>query len=321
MRHPVSKDSRVLEFCLILVSVGLAVLLYRIQGYKMVVLNLFYLPVVLTAFYLGRYRAGMLALFSVIGSSVVVVIHLDNLASDTSPLTMVLSVAVWGAVLGMTALLVGTLSDERLQKTCDLHDAYVGVVEVLSQYLQSAHPRLKARSIRVAELSQKVAQELRLSPQQVDDIRVAALLYDMATVEITAKVICRAVGTLEVDCGKPNQHTFQGKDLLLSLGSVLSGALPLLQHQDHGMLDGANANGKAFRPEASIGAQIIQLVRDFDALTAAEGGALLVSVTEALRELRAESRSRYGQNVISALEHVVKKSNGAPLEKLRIATT
>jgi hypothetical protein len=282
----------------------------------MVVLNLFYLPVVLTAFYLGRYRAGMLALFSVIGSSVVVVIHLDNLASDTSPLTMVLSVAVWGAVLGMTALLVGTLSDERLQKTCDLHDAYVGVVEVLSQYLQSAHPRLKARSIRVAELSQKVAQELRLSPQQVDDIRVAALLYDMATVEITAKVICRAVGTLEVDCG-----TFQGKDLLLSLGSVLSGALPLLQHQDHGMLDGANANGKAFRPEASIGAQIIQLVRDFDALTAAEGGALLVSVTEALRELRAESRSRYGQNVISALEHVVKKSNGAPLEKLRIATT
>ena len=42
----------------------------------------------------------------------------------------------------MTALLVGSLSDERKAKVRELHEAYVGVVEVLSKYLQSANPRI-----------------------------------------------------------------------------------------------------------------------------------------------------------------------------------
>ena len=39
----------------------------------------------------------------------------------------------------------------------ELHEAYVGVVSVLATYLQSANPNAKARSTRVAELSQAVA--------------------------------------------------------------------------------------------------------------------------------------------------------------------
>ena len=79
----------------------------------------------------------------------------------------------------------------------ELHEAYVGVVEVLSQYLQSAHPRLKAQSGRVAELSQAMAVALRLSPKEIDDIRVASLLYHVGSIEITTKVIRRAGETRE----------------------------------------------------------------------------------------------------------------------------
>ena len=49
-----------LEFVLILISLGLCFLFYRMGSHRMVVLNLFYLPVVLAAFFLGRYRAGIL---------------------------------------------------------------------------------------------------------------------------------------------------------------------------------------------------------------------------------------------------------------------
>src|SRR5215469_13036464 len=138
-----------LEIMLLVVVVGLACLFYQVQGYKLVVLNLFYLPVVLCAFFLGTYRAGILAVFSVTAASIVTVTNMDGFATFFSPLMIGLVVTVWGAVLG----LVGTLSDERKAKTAELHEAYIGVVEVLSRYLQSANARLKARSIRVAELS------------------------------------------------------------------------------------------------------------------------------------------------------------------------
>src|SRR3990172_6317736 len=103
----------VLEIFLVLIVLALICLLYQTAGYKMVVLNLFYLPVVLTAFFLGRYRAGVLALFSVIAASAVSLVDLSGFGSYSSPIIIGLSVTVWGAVLGLTAILVGTLSDER----------------------------------------------------------------------------------------------------------------------------------------------------------------------------------------------------------------
>ncbi|HUG92737.1 MAG TPA: hypothetical protein VML55_17990, partial [Planctomycetaceae bacterium] len=165
-----SKVQRTLEIALIVVSVGLVCLLYRAAESRLVVLNLFYLPIVLAAFFLGRYRAGVLALFSVVGVVVVAALDLGDFTTPGSPLAVGLSLLVWAAVLGLTALLVGTLSDERSAKLSELHEAYVGVVEVLSRYLQSANPQLKARSLRVAELSQRVASEMRLSTREIDDI-------------------------------------------------------------------------------------------------------------------------------------------------------
>ena len=59
-------DTRMLEAMLVLISVVLTCVLHALTGYRIIVLNLFYLPVALAAFYLGRYRAGVLAFFSVV---------------------------------------------------------------------------------------------------------------------------------------------------------------------------------------------------------------------------------------------------------------
>ncbi|MBM80314.1 MAG: hypothetical protein CMJ78_06935 [Planctomycetaceae bacterium] len=179
-------NTLVVESCLLLVMIGLTCLMYRTSGYKLVVLNLFFLPIVLAGFFLGRYRAGVLAFFSVIAVSVVTALNVMGFAAFTSPIVIALAITIWGAVLGLTAILVGTLSDKRTAKIVELHEAYVGMVEVLSRYLQSANPRLKARSERVAEVSERVAKELKLSAKEIDDIRVAALLHDVGSIEITA---------------------------------------------------------------------------------------------------------------------------------------
>jgi HD-GYP domain-containing protein (c-di-GMP phosphodiesterase class II) len=318
MSRQVTKEQRVLEICLIVVAIGLTCLLYHFNGYKMVVLNLFYLPVVLAAFYLGRYRAGILALFCVIGASLVAVMNLDTPVIYSLPVVVALSIAVWGAVLGMTALLVGHLSDERQRKTNELQEAYVGVVEVMSQYLQSAHPKLKARSVRVAELSQQVAQELKLSAKQIEDIRVAALLYDMKDVEITARVIRRAMGSLEADSTELTQHTFQGKDLVLSLGSVLSGAMPLLLSRSDAMALASLADSAEMSTDIPLGAQVIEVVRAYESLIDGEYGQPIVTPQEALHELLHSGRESYDANVLRALERAVTNASREPVGELEL---
>lgn len=296
---------RSLELCLILVCIGLSCLLHQVNGFKLVVLNLFYLPVVIAAFYLGRYRAGVLALFCVMSATVITVMNLTSFAAYSSPISVGLAVTIWGAVMGLNALLVGTLSDERAKKMRELHDAYLGVVEVLSHYLNSADPKLHDRSRRVTELSEQVARQMKLSTKEIDDIRVAALLRDLEHVEITAKVIGKAIGDLGArNLHSSDVHTFQGSDLVHSLGSVLTGALPLLMpEQETFELDlGVGPQKTTVIP---FGAQIIQTVRAYDSLVAPQDDLPALSATEALEELHSDLEIEHHPAVLHALEQAV----------------
>ena len=88
---------------------------------------------------------------------------------------------------------------------------------------------------------------------------MAALLQDIESIEVTARVIRKAVGDLAHGNRKDRlEYTFNGNDLVQSLGSVLTGALPLLV--DHG--DRLNV-GEADDPiplpvEPAIGARILR---------------------------------------------------------------
>jgi len=296
------RDQYVLEGMLIVVAVALAALTYRMDGHKMVILHLFYLPVVLSAFFLGRYRAGILAVFSVITASMVAMVQLDGFAAYTSPLAVALAVTVWGAILCLTALLVGTLSDERSEQAEELHDAYVGVVEVLSKYLQGGNLQMKARTARVSAISQEVALELRLSPKAIDDIRVAALMHDFGKIEVTTRVISKAVDTLETKANKTELYSFHGTDLVHSLGTVLRGAIPLLLSQDS--LFPGHVDEEQTAAEAPIGAKIIRAVRSYDVLTTVGVGGEICTSEEAVKELRRDRTANYDPDVLTAIERV-----------------
>ena len=309
MSAKLTKDRGVFEIMLIIVTLGMTYLLYQMGGHKIVALNLFFLPIVLSGYYLGRTSAGVLALFCVLSVTIATTSDTSGFATFTNPLMVGLALTVWAAVLGLTAILVGTLCDERAAKVDELHEAYVGVVEVLSKYLQSGHPKIKAKSVRVAEMCQMVAEEMRLSRKQTDDIRVGALLHDLGNVEITTKLISKAVDTLEADPTRSDKHTFLGMDLVHSLGSVLHGAVPLLMSQDDPARDGLAMEDEVECGEIPLGARIIRAVRAYDALTVGDSSEPKSSSARALLELRKGTPSEFDDEVLNALERMVKKSS------------
>jgi len=290
-----------LETFLILVVGGLIALLYQTAGYKVVVLNLFYLPVVLAAFYLGRYVAGSLALFSVIAATAITVTDVGGFANYSSPIVIGLSMTVWGSVLGLTAILVGTLSDERNARTIELHEAYVGVVEVLARHLQSANSGLKQKSDRICGFCDAVAREMRLSEKEIDDIRVASLLQGIENIEITSRVIRKAMDDLGDECSD-GKHTFHGSDLVHSLGGVLTSAFPLVLSQNSARHDGAEVGGS--QADAPIGGSVIETVRAYDNLVAGPFSNLEDGHRKAIDELRSRTDAAYHPAVLHALEKI-----------------
>jgi hypothetical protein len=304
MSHKTSSQNKFLELALIVICVALCCLLHRVGEERMVVLNLFYLPVVLSAFFLGRYHAGVLALFCVVSVSVVITLDLDAVTVDTPPLIVGLVLTIWGAVLGINAILVGTLSDESAHKIEELHDAYLGVIEVLGQYLNSADSKNNARAVKVSELSRQVAVRMRLSDTQIDNIRVAALLQDIESVEVTARVIRKAMGDLSHGDRKNSfEHTFNGADLVQSLGSVLTGALPLLVGHGDCLHTDETEEGVHASTEPSTGAAILYTVRTYLKLLSQSDPAM--TPRRAIQALKNDFEGDHHPAVLHALEQTV----------------
>jgi hypothetical protein len=309
-----------LEALLILICLSLCCLLYQVGSYRVVVLNLFFLPVVLSAFLIGRYGAGILALLCVVGASAIVAMNLSTFAANPSPLVTGLALTAWGAVLGITSILVGTLSDESTRKIDELHDAYLGVMEVLVQYLNSGDAQFKGRAIMLSSLSQQVAARMGLSDAEIDNIRVAAMLQDIENVEVTARVIRKAVGTLSRDSQKPSvEHTFHGSDLIRSFSMVLTGALPLLvDHGDCLHVDEAR-NEVTPSVEPSLGRRLIATVRRY--LTLLSDEACLGKPRLAIAALKRDLSADHHPMIIHALEQVVLRSGDVtPVDEVEALT-
>ncbi len=297
------RNRRIVEIMLIVVVLGMAALFVKMGSHRLVALNLFYLPVIVTGYFLGRFSAGVLALFSALAVTIATLVGAQGgFAAYDTPIAMALALTLWAAVLGLAAILIGTLCDEREATVRELQSAYVGIAEVLYSYLQGSDPREETATARVARLAQHIAEELKVSVKGIDDIRVAVLLHDLGNVEVTTQVITKAVGSLQSgDRGR--RHTFMGTDLVHSLGDVLHGALPLLANQDDEVYDFINQQ-QHHGPNIPLGVHIIRAARAFDRLTHASSGDASTSPSAAIRMIRSDEGGA-AQHVIDALERVV----------------
>jgi HD-GYP domain-containing protein (c-di-GMP phosphodiesterase class II) len=296
-----NKKQLTVEISLLLVVIGLTCLLHQMPGYRMIVLNLYYLPAMLGALFLGQYRGGLLTLFCVMSAFTFIVFDINKASTPMSPLIIGLALSVWAAVLGLSTLLVSTLSDERQERIGELHDAYVGIVQLLSNYLSSSDPRLRDQSVRLSDLSCHVAQRMKLSREEVDNVRVASLLQEMENVEITARVLRKAIGNLRHP-SQDKHHTFHGTDLVQSLGNVLSRALPLLADTSAAE---RSTTQPVFANPLTLGAEIIRMVRRYDELTQGSMSAPKLAPAEAIQELRTSAKSNSQRGVLQALESIV----------------
>ena len=178
----------------------------------------------------------------------------------------------------------------------------------MARYLQSGSPSVQNRSQRIAELSEQVAVKMKLSDDEVDQIRIAALLQGMQNLEITARAMRRAVGDLGSHPAKTSEHTFQGTDLAHSLGSKLSSALPLLLGRestfDELQLDSTDERNDA----APFGSQIIQAASEYDAVITGMYDTPVSNPSQAILRLKNSTQFELHPAVLHAMEKVVGSS-------------
>jgi putative nucleotidyltransferase with HDIG domain len=255
------------EFWIILsMFVIAAILNFAVAGQRMVV-ALFTLPTVFSAYIYGRRHATLTAF----GSALVVVLLLytrpwlfpENGGAGGMAMPW-LDVLMWACVLVITGYLMGTLNEHKNAQLRELRETYYGVLEILRHFV-SNDKYTENHSYRVSFYATRIATALRFPPGAIDDVRAAGLLHDIGKLQIGRQILHKAASLTLEEQAQMQHHVTLGVDMLKAVGGSLRRVLPIvLAH--HERYDAAAPAG----PESDgipLAARVIKLADVYDSLT------------------------------------------------------
>jgi putative nucleotidyltransferase with HDIG domain len=255
------------ELLLVFSLFVLAGLLNSLVASQRVVLGLYTLPTVVSAYLYGRRHATLTAFASVLLVGLLTWYNRDLLGpleNWSMAITRWLDVTIWGGTLIITGYLMGTLCDHQAEQLSELRETYNGVLLILRHFI-SKDQYTENHSYRVSVYASKIAAALDFGPERIEDVRAAALLHDIGKLDVSREVLYKAARLNEGELAEMRTHVDKGVMMLEPVGGTLRRVIPIiLAHHD-------KFDGSGYHPTAGeaipIESRIIAVADMYDSCT------------------------------------------------------
>jgi hypothetical protein len=232
--------------------------------YKLSFLNFFFLPVILSGYFLGKRSAVLTGIFCVL--LVILYLIFSKVFTNQSvqfSFDEIITLTTWASFLVLTGGLIGGVSEQREARVAKLRRSYIGVLGILLKYLEVAD-EAKPRSMRVSLVAGKIARELGLNTSDVENVKSAALLFDAGDLGTSLHFFEEVAGFMEGDV-KGFDKTLGDKEkvLLRSTASLLKEVEPLLASYFRHYVEQADVLDKDLE-NIPLGSSIIALAELYD---------------------------------------------------------
>jgi putative nucleotidyltransferase with HDIG domain len=295
------------QLMVLFILLSVIVLNYLIDQ-KLALLNLFYLPVLVAGFILGKKKAVLTSILSIASVSFYVIMYPQSYKPTQNILSLVITLISWGSFLTLSSIIVGYLHEENEIKYHQLRTAYIGILEILSKYIESADKYTQGHSVRVSQYATDIALSMKLSARDVENIKVAALLHDVGKVEVSGELIRKAAELTKDEKSMMASHTEKGAQLLSSVGDVLREAVPLvLAHHEY---FSPEENRETATDVPPLGARIIAVADSYDAMVTDRPYRAGMSVWKAIEELDRCTGTQFDPDVVKHFKHVLSQQDG-----------
>src|SRR5437588_7431781 len=190
-------------------------------------------------------------------------------------------------------------------------ELFLGSIRMLAAAIDEKDPYTRGHSDRVAKYSVMIGQQLGLPAEDLDRLRISALLHDVGKIGVDDPVLKKPGALTPEEFQIMKQHPSNGPNIMHPVAQ-LKDMLPGIElHHEH--MDGRGYPYGLKGVDIQMMARIIAVSDTLDAITTNRPYQSAMEIEEALKIIRKVSGTKFDFKVVEALEAVVQSG------KLRLA--
>jgi len=179
-----------------------------------------------------------------------------------------------------------------------LKSAALETLEALSRLVEANDPYTSGHSAKVTEIAIKIAQEMGLTDDQLDTLRIAGLLHDLGKVGIPGSVLNKPARLTQAERMMVEAHPALSAEIAERV-TAFGDAVPVIRHH-HEWYDGNGYPDGLKGEEMPLLARILAVADGFEAMTSERPYRRAWTEEKALAELKKGAGSQWDPNVVEA---------------------
>jgi len=188
------------------------------------------------------------------------------------------------------------LENARLYE--EVRSTFLSTIETLAEAIERRDPYTGGHVRRVQEYAVAVGEVMGLSPEELEHLRLGAILHDVGKIGIDDAVLRKEAGLSEDEYVLMKAHTTIGADLISHV-KQLKPVVPAIRHHQE-RVDGRGYPDGLKGQEIPLAARIIAVVDTFDAMTTDRPYRKRLPDEVALAELQRYAGAQFDPEVVQA---------------------
>jgi putative nucleotidyltransferase with HDIG domain len=189
---------------------------------------------------------------------------------------------------------------EKLRRAAEENkQMFLGTIRSLAAAIDAKDPYTRGHSERVAHYSEMIAKSMGLSEQEVEVVRVGALMHDVGKIGIEDKILGKAGPLTEEEFEIMKMHPSKGA-VILEPVRQLKKMIPAMQSH-HENIDGSGYPQGLTGDAIPLYAKIVSVADTFDAMTTNRPYQKAMEITYVFERMRSFIGKKFDEEIVQAL--------------------
>lgn len=200
---------------------------------------------------------------------------------------------LWHSTPAMAALIIVPIlfSLRAFESVARLRQETIEAVLRMAEHLDYRDTNTYEHSQRLANLTRRLASQLELTPEHVEEIVLASRVHDLGKIGISNEILLKQGPLTPEEYRIMSQHPVIGVEILSSY-SMFQSSISIVRHH-HERWDGKGYPDGIAGERIPLGARVISIADSFDAMTADRPYRKGLSVDDAVERLKAGMGTQY----------------------------